>query len=250
MAFIGGLNEEKGSKIVADIIRKGSSDVEWYVMGGIGDAELAHLKSANLVKTGFYYQKDLYTQLKLYQIDVICILSKWPETFSYTLSEAIMSQIPVIVTDIGALGHRTRKNGCGVTVSHEGKIAVEQTLKQIKHWMDNPDELQIFQQRLEKYRHKDLLEMTEQYDALYYSAFEENNLDVSTDTTQKLYKAYMIGMCCYEDNAMQSTRISELENRLKMIDNSITFKIVMKLTKIKIPFKDKMRRILLRQQRG
>lgn len=34
VAFIGGLNEEKGACIVRDIIKRGPTDIEWYVLGG------------------------------------------------------------------------------------------------------------------------------------------------------------------------------------------------------------------------
>ena len=109
VAFIGGINEDKGGKAAAEIVKRTGNEFEWYIIGGIGEESLAKLNQNNLIKTGYYHQEDISTFLKYYQIDVVCILSKCPETFSYTLSEALQCHVPVIVTDIGALGQRVRE---------------------------------------------------------------------------------------------------------------------------------------------
>ena len=54
-----------------------------------------------------------------YNIDLICILPVWHETFCYTLSEAVMCGIPVVVTDTGAVADRVRKYQYGWVVSVE-----------------------------------------------------------------------------------------------------------------------------------
>ena len=116
VAFIGGLDMSKGSRVVYDIVKKGSKDVQWYSFGTIGDEKLENLKQDNYVSLGTYNQKDLPTLLKMHEIDVIGILSIWPETYSYTMSESIINGIPVIVSDVGALGERQRRLNAGWTV--------------------------------------------------------------------------------------------------------------------------------------
>lgn len=248
VAFVGGINSEKGGKAVTEIIRHGSSQIEWYVIGGIGEPELAHLRKNNLIKTGYYHQEDLYIYLKYYQIDVVCILSKCPETFSYTLSEAIVSHIPVIVTDTGALGQRVRALDCGVVVSaaddNETAAAVN---RQLSRWVDNSEDYQRLLKKIEDCPVFSVEEMLQEYRKLYAANFEVINRDKpSEECIEQLYNAYSFGQKGYQGEQALISKISELENRLKIIDNSVTFKIVLKLTGMRFPFKQKIRDWLMK----
>ena len=60
---------------------------------------------------------DLVRRLKEYNIDVICLLSPWPETYSYILSEAWNCNIPVIVSPLGALNERVSLTKGGIVLS-------------------------------------------------------------------------------------------------------------------------------------
>lgn len=247
IAFIGGLNEEKGGKIVKDIIHKGPSDVEWYVLGGIGEDSLYQLKQSNLVKTGIYYQEDLSTWLKYYQIDVICILSKWAETFSYTLSEAVINNIPVIVTDIGALGQRTKEYECGVTVSI--KDAVDEAIKQIEEWKQKSESYQKYKQRALEYEHKTIACMVNEYKNLYKQG-EKNilrNDDITLEEKELLCDAMAGDIHTRGSNKELVYKIRELEGHIKKIEGSAAFRVMRKMYDINIPFKKEIRKIILKQ---
>lgn len=249
VAFIGGINEEKGGKIITEVIKRGSDDVEWYVMGGIGEDSLFQLRRENLIKTGFYYQEDLATHLRYHEIDAICILSKWPETFSYTLSEAILNHIPVIVTDIGALGQRTRKKGVGVCVNVEE--AVSEVLKCVNLWKTRGKTYQSILKCVNEQQHFSMEQMVSGYQELYDANIGEmkhGKHEISNADIEKIYYAYQTMSNKYQGTPELMSRIGELENRLKVIDNSITFKIVQKLTSIHVPFKQEMRAMLVKQK--
>lgn len=117
VAFIGGMVQEKGSRLAKEMITSQKQGVLWHVFGTIADKELLDLEQENVVKHGTYRQQDLPKLLSQYHIDVVCILPIWPETFCYTLSEAITCGIPVFVTDIGAVGERVHRHNYGWTVS-------------------------------------------------------------------------------------------------------------------------------------
>lgn len=247
VAFIGGLNEEKGSSAVTEIIQKGAPDVEWYVFGGIGDEKLFHLKQNNLVKTAYYYQEDLGALLKYHNIDVVCILSKWPETFSYTLSEASVCRIPVIVTEIGALGQRTLSHSYGQTVCNDVVKTVKETIDIINHWKDKGTTYQTILAKCEDASLKNVAGMAKEYVELYTHLFREHNMPNPTITElEQLYHAHSLGMNLYEGEQALLDRIQELQNRLNVIDNSMTFKIVLKLTSLNIPFKKQLRKLFKR----
>ena len=52
------------------------------------------------------------------------LLSTWPETFSYTLTESIAANVPPIVTNMGALAERVSSDEIGWLVDYKdvGKI--------------------------------------------------------------------------------------------------------------------------------
>ena len=252
VAFIGGINEEKGARLVYEVIKKGPSDVEWYIMGGIGDENLYQLKKNNLTKIGFYYQEDLSTYLKYHKIDAICILSKWAETFSYTLSEAITNNIPVIVTDIGALGQRVRKNGWGACVCLDENKAVQEVIKVIDEWKGKDDNYQEVCRNVEKYNHPTLNDMSQLYYDMYlsYITVSSNIEYVDKEINEKLYCAYKMSSGSGQEEMKLMDKINELENRLKIIDNSLAFRFALKLTGIRLPFKKKMRKLLLKLSKG
>ena len=245
VAFIGGISEEKGGKAIADIIRRGPSDVEWYVFGGIGEESLFQLKKNNLLKTGFYYQEDLAALLSLHQIDAICILSKWPETFSYTLSEALLNHIPVIVTNIGALGSRMKDASYGQVVSSDEQLVAKEVIDCIERWKDKSESYQVVKKAASDYTHLSIEEMIEQYEKLYgVWVPSHNHREVAPEENEQLYRGLTSKLSMAENVSELLDKISKMENRLNIINNSVMFKIVVKLSSIRFPFKAKLRGLL------
>ena len=246
VAFIGGLNDEKGACIARDIIKRGPADIEWYVLGGIGESSLLLLNQDNLIKTGFYYQEDINTWLTYYKIDVICILSKWPETFSYTLSEAVVNGIPVITTNIGALGQRTNDFGYGVTVSVEN--AVEETLQYIMTWKQAKLDEKYVDNHIVEVRHKSISEMISDYKNEYdkYEKKKFNNNVFSVKNNETIKNAYYGESIGDLSSQMLVQKIIELQNRINKLENSAAFKLIRRLYDFNIPFKSKIRNYILR----
>lgn len=246
VAFIGGLNEEKGADIVRDIIKKGSTDIEWYVLGGIGETSLFQLKQENLIKTGYYYQEDLSTWLEYYKIDAICILSKWPETFSYTLSEAVINGIPVITTNVGALGQRTTDHGYGVVVSLEN--AVEETLQYIETWKKRKATETYIKTPKTNIMHKTINDMINDYNNEYaVYAKKQFEKGFSSVKNNELIKS---ALCSEYDNdtdaQMLVQKICELQRRINKIENSAAFKVMRRIYAFNIPFKRHIRNYILK----
>ena len=182
IAFIGEMSREKGSRTVDYMIRNSSRDLKWFVFGGITDPELLRLEQDNCVKTGWYKLGELNGLLREHKINLICILSVWPETFCYTLSEALAEGIPVIATDVGALGERVRKMDCGWTVSLER--AGEEALWLIEGIRRNTEEYQKKADNTAGLNLKSTAEMVAEYREFYAAALprargimpEEKNL--------------------------------------------------------------------------
>lgn len=248
VAFIGGINEEKGGEIVTEIIKHGNSQIEWYVFGGIGEKSLFNLQKQNLIKTSYYHSDDIETLLRLHLIDVVCILSKWPETFSYTLSEAIIGQCPVITTDIGALGERTRRNKYGsvVRMGNTKQIA-ENVIDIISQWRVQKDEYQQLQAIVRSYNHKTIKIMCAEYAELYQELFYGKEQDyISGEIIERMNQAYISDYGCKDEIENLKYKYKAMENRIKKIDNNATIKIMLKLTEKEFPFKRQLKNLIMK----
>jgi hypothetical protein len=56
--------------------------------------------------TGPYSSKELIDMIQRHKLDVIFFPAQWPETYSYTLSYALDSGLPIIAPNIGAFPER------------------------------------------------------------------------------------------------------------------------------------------------
>ena len=180
VAFVGGMVEAKGSKLAIDLIKNSPDNINWYIMGNIGDEELANLESDNLYKTGGYEKDNLKKLLDRYQIDLVCVLSVWPETFCYTISESLLCGVPVLATDIGAMGERMRINQCGWIV--DANSTYEDILRKINCIRKGKKEYLQIKNNAEKYLEKSLGNMREEYNESYQELIIQNNKNHSFDS--------------------------------------------------------------------
>lgn len=249
VAFIGGLNEAKGGIQAAEIIKKTSSDISWFVFGGIGVKELEALERDNLIKSGYYKNKQLSALLKEHEIDVICLLSLWPETYSYTLSEAVINKIPVIATDIGALGYRTKFHNYGWTV--DVNSIVKDTLGILSNVLKNKADLQEKKEALKGANIKSLEQMIQEYKVIYEQSFQKNipPSPYSIDT-EYIYKAYQYANKDFSTfEQAEINTVNETLNELATLKSSLTYKAILKIQSLKLPFKTKIKRLLTKHMR-
>ncbi|MDO4343730.1 MAG: glycosyltransferase [Eubacteriales bacterium] len=177
VAFIGNLGRQKGSELIYDIIINGDEEkFQWYLIGGIADKKLYRLKQKNVVKHGWYRQNELGSLLKEYKIDLVCILSLVPETYSYTFSEAMASGIPLVVTDIGALGERMRQYNAGWLVSY--RTNAREILCLLEKIYEKPDEYMQKLAILKSIEHVNLETMLNNYKRVYDEYPNEKREDI------------------------------------------------------------------------
>lgn len=249
VAFIGGLNVAKGGINALQIIKSNLKNISWFVFGGIGVSELANLEKDNLVKTGYYKPTQLPLLLKAHEIDVICILSLWPETYSYTLTEAVLNGIPVIVTNVGALGERTTKNNYGWTVNLNN--INNEVIDLIKKIANDRTLLEEKKSCLKSIQIKSCIEMTNEYIPLYEKNIKDNFRDNFKFDPEYIYQGYLNANYSYTDNFSNSfsgynAEIDAIKGELNLLKSSLTYNLLMKITSINFPFKIHLKRILLR----
>jgi len=123
LAFLGNFLHYKGNSAFLQLVKhfKNSDTITFSIIGNIFDPSLLP-SYKNLSVMGGYTRDNVVKTIHKADPDLILLLSNWPETFSYTLSEAIASEVPVIATDGGALRERVSKEAVGFLVPVEDPL--------------------------------------------------------------------------------------------------------------------------------
>ncbi len=178
VAFIGVLAPHKGLYVVKDLVKR-EKGLKFIQIGPTDDKKMKKSKM-NYKYVGKYNRKDLPNIIKENNVDLICLLSIWPETFSYTLTEAIASGTPVLTFDIGALGNRIKRDNLGWTMPLESSYV--DIRKMINNILNNKEEYKEKIDSIKKFKLKTTKEMTEEYIEIYASYIKKqltNTKDMS-----------------------------------------------------------------------
>lgn len=240
IAFIGGLSMAKGSQLVKKIISSGSDEVHWFTFGTIGDEDLHNIQKKNYTEIGTYNTRDLKMLLDLHKIDMIGIMSIWPETYSYTLSEAIVNNKPAIVTDIGALGDRMKEYQCGYTVPLAN--AVESFNSYVDELKNDPEQFSKITEKATTLRLKTIEQMVEEYQILYNTLEDRQSKRQDNPYDRKfIYQSFIKKEPDKEEQPVQVAAVNEIWMReakeYQILKSTLTYQIIMKLINMRFPFK-------------
>ena len=108
VAVLGALSRIKGADVLEEVATLAAQRGELVDFHLIGYAyrSLRTQPKARLTVHGSYDDKDLLQLLQWLQPDAIWFPAVWPETYSYTLSAALESGLPIIAPNIGAFAER------------------------------------------------------------------------------------------------------------------------------------------------
>ena len=167
VAFIGGLSVTKGSHIIYDLLVSNKDErIKWFLIGEIGDQRLNLLDKKGVVKVGKYNRDNITKILKQNHIQLVCILSICPETFSYTLSEAWAAGIPVLGSMYGAVKERIMSTGAGLVLD---ELCAKDILTKISAFKND----EALRNKLNAAVKKVNLKTVEQMDAEYYQLYDK-----------------------------------------------------------------------------
>ncbi len=253
VAFIGGMVPAKGSRLVYELLQKETDQINWFVMGAIGDdclnqlGELPHTYFSNV-----YEKDDIFELLKSSRIDVICIMPTWAETFCYTVSEAWLCGIPVVGADIGAVGERIRQTGAGWVVDVDTKP--EELLELLHHIKAHPEELEEKRRITEQLSIKTIGEMCREYREFYEKLLAEH--PVSHEGGDADYDFIFQGLALGNPQVRGKGRVASLnmlreENKritasMEMLKGTTSYKVARKISDANIPFKETLKRLVKR----
>ena len=106
---IGAISRIKGLLVLracARLAQRRRMPVQFVVVGFTSND--AASRKAGLEITGPYVNNQVQAFIADAELDAVFLPSTWPETYSYTLSIALASGLPIIAFDIGAIARRLR----------------------------------------------------------------------------------------------------------------------------------------------
>jgi len=77
------------------------SPIVYHFYGPFDSCGLEHV-----IVHGSYMEEDIYRLLQQHHIHGLLFLNRWPDTYSYALSKAITSTLPVLYSEMGAIHER------------------------------------------------------------------------------------------------------------------------------------------------
>jgi GT2 family glycosyltransferase/glycosyltransferase involved in cell wall biosynthesis len=165
----GNISAAKGGALIAAIAALDTErDVEFHILGGV-DSTLADAPPG-VVLHGRYERDAFADHVRAISPHLGAVLSLWPETYCHTLTECWAAGLPVLGTEIGAVGERIGADGGGWLISPDAEpeavLALLQGLKRdVAAIRARRDAVLDWQRRIG--RHYDTPAMAAAYDRLY-----------------------------------------------------------------------------------
>jgi glycosyltransferase involved in cell wall biosynthesis len=114
VAVLGYGGAHKGDRLLGGVVEAlVGRGITWHLFGR---RRVPFDERPDVIVHGPYERAALPGLLVEHRIAAVLLLSPWPETYSYTLSEAWRQGIPVIGSNLGAIAERIRSEGGGVVV--------------------------------------------------------------------------------------------------------------------------------------
>ncbi len=114
LATLGDIAFQKGAKIVQDLATKSQKGDLGFRLVVIGRIDPAYSLPKTTKVHGRYRVEDIPHLIQAYGITHWLIPSIWPETFCYTVHEALTTGLPVLSFDIGAQGDAVKHAENGI----------------------------------------------------------------------------------------------------------------------------------------
>ena len=164
VAFVGVVSIHKGGKVLDELIKKKDRDIIYHLFGKTEFESLSKTKS-NYVNHGAYEREELSELLRSSKINLACLFSIWPETYSYTLTECIQNNIPVLTFDIGAIAERIKENNLGYVIPLNSSIEdIRNIIIKIKNDTESYNKIV---DNIKAFKIKSIEDMAKEYNNIY-----------------------------------------------------------------------------------
>lgn len=139
VSVLGAIGEAKGARLIEELvslIRKHKASIKITVIGYTDRFPDKYTsKDGVFTVTGPYNNAKVSELLAAYKSNIVLIPSIWPETYSYTVSEAIFSGYKVLAFNIGAPAERIKNTGMGWLIDEISSKALYESIEDIRRNM-------------------------------------------------------------------------------------------------------------------
>lgn len=136
ISVLGAIGIEKGARILDELVKLiqvNGDNVKITVIGYTDIYTKPYINKSGVFEvTGAYHNRDISDLLARYKTNIVLIPSIWPETYSYTVSEAIYSGYKVLAFNIGAPADRIRDTGMGWLVDEISSTTLYEMISNIR----------------------------------------------------------------------------------------------------------------------
>lgn len=116
IAILGTLAGHKGAAAVRNTVISALGMPMEFILIGSSQPELELPEGVAYSETGAYEEGNLISLIKRYEPHLIWFPALWPETYSYTLTAAIESGLPIIASNLGAFPERLAQHPQAILV--------------------------------------------------------------------------------------------------------------------------------------
>lgn len=206
VAFIGAIGPHKGYDLLAGLkscLKKTKIKLHLF---GLASSEIPSSKI--FTNHGKYKREDLPKLMSENNINLICLFSIWPETYSYTLTEAIASGVPVIAFDFGAIAERIKKYNLGYVIkpTNDPNVLKKELVKIFSDKAAYNDKIAA----INAYHIKSTSAMDDEYLDIYSENVKYNSSGIAYEDIKSYTKASLVSQ-----GTAQSADYSWIFNTLK-----------------------------------
>lgn len=195
LLILGRISFHKGLELFNNIYKELIKFTDIYFLGcGKNGLFFRNIKGIHIISEN-YIQSDLPNLVAEISPDLGILLSVWPETFSYTLSELMVLKIPTLAMKVGSFEDRISNGINGFLVEPEEAAVI----RKIKELSENRQRLKDVSNNLNNFSHRSVKKMISEYIDSIDTVPDENDLGQSNDSyyndmlkTEKLRINYQI----------------------------------------------------------
>lgn len=161
IVVLGSLALQKGRTLLEALLPELTQHVDVYLLGCDEDgSHFGNRPGVTVIPS--YTHDELADHMAAIQPHLGLLLSVWPETFSYTLSELWLLGVPVVATDLGSFADRITP-GVDGWLCEPTPTGVLSTILSIDA---NREDLAVAWQHLQSFQHRSMAAMLAEYHAL------------------------------------------------------------------------------------
>ena len=129
LAVLGNINQQKGAEVVQKLAQMRAQGGQGPDLVLIGNIDPAFALPNTITVHGSYRIDDLPHLVQQHMITHWLIPSVWPETFCFTVHEALATGLPVLAFGLGAQGAAVRTAPNGIEMPFDLRTDLAQTVR-------------------------------------------------------------------------------------------------------------------------